>query len=125
MVGESRYRNGDHSQSLFGSIAWNGNVTKWWYLYSSVYFGRNYYEKEEDGILKQNNRNYAMLYVGNMLALPYDIKFNLDFSYMTPYPSNGVTIKELWSLSASLEKSFFDNNLTSGLSANDIFNTML
>ena len=124
-MGEVRYRNGDHSQNFYGSIAWNGNVTKWWYLYSSVYFGRNYYEKMEDGILKQNNRNFAMFNVSNMLALPYDIKFNLDFYYMTPYPSNGVTIKELWSLSASLEKSFFDNNLTIRLSANDFFNTTL
>ena len=124
-MGEVRYRNGDHSQNFYGSIAWNGNVTKWWYLYSSVYFGRNYYEKMEDGILKQNNRNFAMFNVSNMLTLPYDIKFNLDFYYMTPYPSNGVTIKELWSLSASLEKSFFDNNLTIRLSANDFFNTTL
>lgn len=123
--GEVRYRNGDHTQSLFGSIAWNGNVTKWWYLYSSVYFGRNYYEKEEDGILKQNNRNYAMLSVGNMLTLPYDVKFNLNFYYGTPYPSQSVTVKELWSLSASLEKSFLNNNLTVRLSANNIFNTML
>ena len=124
-VGESRYRNGDHTQSLFGSIAWNGNVTKWWYLYSSIYFGRNYYEKEEDGVLKQNNKNYAMLSVGNMLTLPYDVKFNLNFYYGTPYPSHGVTVKELWSLSASLEKSFLNNNLTVRLSANDIFNSML
>ena len=123
--GEVRYRNGDHTQSLFGSIAWNGSVTKWWYLYSSVYFGRNYYEKEEDGILKQNNRNYAMLSVGNMLTLPYDVKFNLNFYYGTPYPSQSVTVKELWSLSASLEKSFLNNNLTVRLSANNIFNTML
>ena len=124
-VGEVRYRNGDHSQNFYGSIAWNGNVTKWWYLYSSVYFGRNYYEKMEDGILKQNNRNFAMFNVSNMLTLPYDVKFNLDFYYMTPYPSNGVTVKELWSLSASLEKSFLDNNLTIRLSANDFFNTTL
>ncbi len=124
-VGESRYRNGDHTQSLFGSIAWNRNVTKWWYLYSSVYFGRNYYEKEEDGILKQNNRNYAMLSVGNMLTLPYDVKFNLNFYYGTPYPSQSITVKELWNLSASLEKSFLNNNLTVRLSANDIFNSML
>ena len=123
--GEVRYRNGDHTQSLFGSIAWNGNVTKWWYLYSSVYFGRNYYEKEEDGILKQNNKNYAMLSVGNMLTLPYDVKFNLNFYYGTPYPSQSITVKELWSLSASLEKSFLNNNLTVRLSANDIFNSML
>jgi hypothetical protein len=124
-IGEVRYRNGDHSQNFYGSIAWNGNVTKWWYLYSSVYFGRNYYEKMEDGILKQNNRNFAMFNVSNMLTLPYDIKFNLDFYYMTPYPSNGVTVKEQWSLSASLEKSFLDNNLTIRLSANDFFNTIL
>ncbi len=124
-IGEVRYRNGDHSQNFYGSIAWNGNVTKWWYLYSSVYFGRNYYEKMEDGILKQNNRNFAMFNVSNMLTLPYDIKFNLDFYYMTPYPSNGVTVKEQWSLSASLEKSFLDNNLTIRLSANDFFNTTL
>ena len=124
-VGEVRYRNGDHSQNFYGSIAWNGNVTKWWYLYSSVYFGRNYYEKMEDGILKQNNRNFAMFNVSNMLTLPYDVRFNLDFYYMTPYPSNGVTVKELWSLSASLEKSFLDNNLTIRLSANDFFNTTL
>ena len=123
--GEVRYRNGDHTQSLFGSIAWNGNVTKWWYLYSSVYFGRNYYEKEEDGILKQNNKNYAVLSVGNMLTLPYDVKFNVNFYYGTPYPSQSVTVKELWSLSASLEKSFLNNNLTVRLSANNIFNTML
>ena len=124
-LGESRYRNGDHTQNFFGSIAWNGNVTKWWYLYSSIYFGRNYYEKEEDGILKQNNRNFAMLNVGNMLTLPYDVKFNLNFYYGTPYPSEGVTVKELWDLSASLEKSFLNNNLTVRLSATDIFNTML
>ena len=124
-VGEVRFRNGDHTQNFFGSIAWNGNVTKWWYLYSSVYFGRNYYEKEEDGILKQNNRNFAILNVGNMLTLPYDVKFNLNFYYMSPYPSNGITLKEQWNLSASLEKSFLDNNLTIRLSANDIFNTSL
>lgn len=124
-MGEVRYRNGDHTQNFYGSIAWNGNVTKWWYLYSSVYFGRNYYEKEEDGTLKQNNRNFAMFNVSNMLTLPYDIKFNLDFYYMTPYPSEGITVRELWSLSASLEKSFLDNNLTVRLSANDIFNTMI
>lgn len=124
-LGESHYRNGDHTQNLFGSIAWNGNVTKWWYLYSSVYFGRNYYEKEEDGILKQNNRNFVMLNVGNMLTLPYDVKFNLNFYYGTPYPSEGVTVKELWDLSASLEKSFLNNNLTVRLSVNNIFNTML
>ena len=110
---------------MFGYIAWNGNVTKWWYLYSSVYFGRNYYEKEEDGILKQNNKNYAMLSIGNMLTLPYDVKFNLNFYYGTPYPSQSITVKELWSLSASLEKSFLNNNLTVRLSANDIFNSML
>ena len=124
-LGESRYRNGDHTQNFFGSISWNGNVTKWWYLYSSVYFGRNYYEKEEDGILKQNNRNFAMFNVGNMLTLPYGVKFNLNFYYGTPYPSEGVTVKELWDLSASLEKSFLNNNLTVRLSANNIFNTML
>ena len=66
-----------------------------------------------------------MFNVNNMLTLPYDVKFNLDFYYMTPYPSNGVTVKELWSLSASLEKSFLDNNLTIRLSANDFFNTTL
>ena len=60
-----------------------------------------------------------------MLTLPYDIKFNLDFYYMTPYPSEGITVRELWSFSASLEKSFLDNNLTVRLSANDIFNTMI
>ena len=124
-VGEFRYRNGDHTQNFFGSISWNGNVTKWWYLYSSVYFGRNYYEKEEDGILKQNNRNFAILNVGNMLTLPYDVKFNLNFYYMSPYPSECITQKEMWQLSVSLEKSFFDNNLTARLSANDIFNTMI
>ena len=124
-IGEVRYRNGDHTQNLFGSISWNGNVAQWWYLYSSVYFGRNYYEKIEDGILKQNNRNYAMLSVGNILTLPYNVKFNLNFYYGTPYPSDGITVKEQWSLSASLEKSFLDDNLTVRLSANDIFNTTL
>lgn len=123
--GEVRYRNGDHTQSLFGYIAWNGNVTKWWYLYSSVYFGRNYYEKEEDGIMKQNNRNYGILNIGNMLTLPYNVKLNLNFYYMSSYPSNCIMQKEMWQLSASLEKNFLDNNLTVRLSANDIFNTMV
>ena len=124
-MGEVRYRNGDHSQNFYGSIAWNGNVTKWWYLYSSVYFGRNYYEKEEDGIMKQNNGNYGILNIGNMLTLPYNVKLNLNFYYMSSYPSNCIMQKEMWQLSASLEKNFLDNNLTVRLSANDIFNTMV
>ncbi|MBQ8958128.1 MAG: outer membrane beta-barrel protein [Bacteroidales bacterium] len=66
-----------------------------------------------------------MLSVGNMLTLPYDVKFNLNFYYMSPYPSECITQKEMWQLSGSLEKSFLDNNLTVRLSANDIFNTML
>ena len=66
-----------------------------------------------------------MLSIGNMLTLPYDVKFNLNFYYGTPYPSQSITVKELWSLSASLEKSFLNNNLTVRLSANDIFNSML
>lgn len=124
-MGEVRYRNGDHSQNFYGSIAWNGNVTKWWYLYSSVYFGRNYYEKEEDGIMKQNNGNYGILNIGNMLTLPYNVKLNLNIYYMSSYPSNCIMQKEMWQLSASLEKNFLDNNLTVRLSANDIFNTMV
>ena len=124
-MGEVRYRNGDHTQNLFGSISWNGGVTNWWDIYSSVNVGRNYFEKLEDGIQKKNNRNYGMLFVSNVLTLPYDVRFDLDFYYMTPYPSNGITMKKMWELSVGLEKSFLDNNLTVRLSANDIFNTMV
>lgn len=120
-VTEIRYRNDDNTKNLFCSIAWDGNVTKWWYLYSSVYLGRNYYKKEEDGILKQNNKNYAMFAVRNTMFLFYNIKLNLNFDYWTPYPINAITMKEQWNLSASLEKSFLDNSLTMRLSVNDVF----
>lgn len=96
-------------------------VFKWWSSY--VHF--NCYYSEFRGDIANTNLNSGRVTADfnttNNFMLPKDWTAELGFFYQTKQLHGYMLIEPQWSLSAGIQKSFFDKQLTVKLNAVDIF----
>jgi hypothetical protein len=110
-----------HSLSLNANLSFN--ITKWWYFnINAIGFYNKIYSNENSNNIDSKNLS-TQLVTTNSFSLPKDIKFELFTDYTSPFIQGPYKTNNLFSMNASVSKSFLNNNMKVSIIGNDILKT--
>ena len=114
-------RNLSHQQNVGLSFSVNTNVRHWWTMNNYVYFYNNSLTGDVGYGTQTVSRPAWMLNATHSFKFPHSISGELSFNYESPNYFGTILYREVWQLSAGLQKKFMQENLSLKLSVTDIF----
>lgn len=110
-----------HSLSINSNLSFN--FTKWWYFNINAI---GFYDKisSSNNTININSNNFSGQFVTtNSFSLPKGIQFEIVTDYISSFIQGPYKTNDLFSMNASLSKSFFDNKMRVSIIGNDILGT--
>lgn len=117
-----RYVNEPKSRSFVVSASYNKDVCRWWT--TSVYVGLSGSEYKyvgTDGIRRNNNMPYWVLYTTHTFTLPGKLMWDVGFNWTSAGSRGTYYSGSYWNLYTSLRRDFLDGALSCRITANDLF----
>ncbi len=117
-----RYVNEPKSRSFVVSASYNKDVCRWWT--TSVYVGLSGSEYKyvgTDGIRRNNNTPYWVLYTTHTFTLPGKLIWDVGFNWTSAGSRGTYYSGSYWNLYTSLRRDFLDGALSCRITANDLF----
>ena len=127
---EYRFSNAGVQQTAYLALALSEqNITKWWTvtLNANYSYGafKAYPNPDITAFADFSNSSHAFNgYASTTFYLPKEFKISVDGWGMTPMTAGYFTVAALYSVNASISKSFLDGRANLTISANDIFRSM-
>ncbi len=127
---EYRYSNAGVQQIAYLSLSLSEqNITKWWTLTLNANYSYGAFKAYRNPNLTtfadySNSSHSFNGYASTTFYLPKDFKFSIDGWGMTPMAVGYFSVAGMWSLNASLSKSFLDGRANLTLRVDDIFKSM-
>lgn len=127
---EYRFSNAGVQQMAYLALALSEqNITKWWTVtLNANYMFTHFRAYPNPNLLAFNDYSKSSQsfngYASTTFYLPKEFKFSIDGWGMTPVTAGYFTVAGMWSLNASLSKSFLDGRANLTLRVNDIFKSM-
>lgn len=127
---EYRYSNAGVQQMAYLSLSLSEqNITKWWTFTLNANYMFSHFEAYPNPELMafadySKSSHSFNGYASTTFYLPKGFKFSIDGSGMTPITAGYFIVERMWSLNASLSKSFLEGRANLTLRVDDIFKTM-
>lgn len=127
---EYRYSNAGVQQMAYLSLALSEqNITKWWTVTLNANYSYNafkaYTNPDLTAFAGYSSFSHAFNgYASTTFYLPKEFKISVGGWGMTPMTAGYFTIAALYSVNASISKSFLDGRANLTISVNDIFRSM-
>ena len=110
-----------HSFSFSSNLS--NEITKWWYFNVNAILYFNKVNSSSDNIIIDSSNWSGQFVTTNIFSLPKKIKLEITSDYTTPAIKGPYKTLDLFSLNASVSRSFFENNLRISIIGNDILKT--
>lgn len=113
----------DKMHSISFSSNLSNEITKWWYFSVNAILYFNKVNSSSDNINIDSFNWSGQFVTTNIFSLPKKIKLEITSDYTTPAIKGPYKTLDLFSLNASVSRSFFENNLRISIIGNDILKT--
>ncbi|QTE21835.1 outer membrane beta-barrel family protein [Polaribacter cellanae] len=110
-----------HSLSLNANLSFD--LTKWWYFNINAIGFYDKISSSNDAINIASDNFSGQIVTTNSFSLPKNIQFEITTDYVSPFIQGPYKTDDLFSMNASLSKSFFDNKMRVSIIGNDILRT--
>jgi iron complex outermembrane receptor protein len=110
------------SQQNYGvSFSLNKNVSNWWTMTNYIYLYKNTLKGDVGYGMTSVSKPAWMVNLTHTFKLPHSISAEMSFNYESPNYFGTVFYREVWQLSAGVQKKFMQDNLSVKLAVTDIF----
>ncbi len=114
-------RNLSNQQNAGLSFSVNSTIKHWWSMNNYVYFYNNSLTGDVGFGMQTVSRTAWMLNATHTFKFPHSISAELSFNYESPNYFGTILYREVWQLSAGVQKKFMHENISLKLSVTDIF----
>ncbi|WP_299249422.1 TonB-dependent receptor [uncultured Cytophaga sp.] len=113
--------NMDHQQNLGLSFSVNKTVRNWWTMNNYLYVYNNSLTGNVGYGTTTVSKTAWMLNATQTFKLPKNISAEVSFNYESPNYYGTIFYREIWQLSAGVQKKFMQDNLSVKLAVTDVF----
>lgn len=110
------------NQQNYGiSFSVNKNVRNWWSMTNYIYFYKNTLKGDVGYGMTSVSKPAYMLNLTHTFKLPRSISAEVSFNYESPSYFGTLLYREVWQLSAGVQKKFMHDNLSVKIAVTDVF----
>lgn len=114
-------RNLSNQQNIGISFSVNKNVRNWWTMNNYIYFYNNSLTGDIGYGMTTVSKPAWMINATHTFKLPHSISAEASFNYESPNYFGTMLYRQVWQLSAGIQKKFIQENLSVKISVTDIF----
>lgn len=114
-------RNLSNQQNIGISFSVNATVKHWWTMNNYAYFYNNSLTGDMGYGMTTVSRPAWMINTTQSFKMPHSFSAELSFNYESPNYFGTILYREVWQLSAGVQKKIMQENLSLKLSVTDIF----